>query len=281
MTELIQSLTVMEQTWELIFSKVTGPNHSKLVFDFGQLPRKNGTNYSLRITCIRNNQSRWISLNPKEINWLMDNMYYENAGRKFRSRSISLSRIPSGRTAIVKINQTRNNRTSSVTLPLNAMDTLFKTLYQAENILRILNDGIGSLPFVEPSEWKQALVGIIIYHYIQMKIELLPPESREQEDIGESMADEMIIQPFEVLDHIMAFFGYFNIDIGVPYSASELTQAAHETSGLYKSVYNGFKVNELNDHFPDIIKMMLEVRVGDIRPNWAFSALRIEKEGEH
>lgn len=269
--ELICNLAVMESTstWELIFSKVVGPEHSKLVFDFCQLPRRNGINYSLRITSLRNNLARWISLNPKEIYWMVDHMYCETAGRKFRTRSIFVSRITTWGLTLIKITQVRNQRTSSITIPLSEMDHLFKTLYQAENTIRILNNGIRSLPYVEESNWKDVIAGIVIYHYVSIRMELMPPEKRMLEDMGETLADEMILNPTEIIDHIIAFLKYFKMD--VTFTDDDLKRAAHETSGLYRGEYHGLKVNDLNDHFPDLLRMMLLVKLGDTRPSWAFT----------
>lgn len=258
--------------WELIFSKVTGPDNSKIVFDFSQQQKESGTNYSLRVTSIRSNQARWISLNPKEVLWLLENLYIDAAGRSFRNRWITISRVMSNGLKIVKITQTRNHRTASITFPLHTIDSFSKTLCQAENIVRILNDGIESIPYVQPTEWRDIVAGIVIYHYIMNRKSLLDPEISSHEDICETLIDEMIICPSEILDHIFAFFQYLKFDVSVPFTASDLTRASRNLSGLTRGEYQGLNVHDANDHFPEIFRMMMEVRMGNVRPNWAFPA---------
>lgn len=263
----------MEQlrTWELIFSKVTGDEFSKLIFDFGQLPRDNAPiNYSLRVTSTRNTLTRWISLNPKEMMWLLGTLYIEAGGIRFQNRWIKISRFTSAGTNIVKITQTRENRTSSITFPVTSIDCFYKTLVQVENILRIMDEGIEYLPNPTPFTWMEIVAALVLFYHIKMKKAMLTSQEQEKEDIYQTLLDEMLMLPLEVTDHILAFYHFFKFDTSIPFTPADLARSAHSLSAITNGEYKDMDVHDSTNIFPEIIKIMMDVKVSISRPNWAF-----------
>lgn len=243
--------------WELIFTQVTGPPRAQIIADFSHLRKEKETIYSLRLTSNRNDASRWICLNAKEIDWLCKNIDVQAAGRSFshRHRAIEVRKYLSDKLTIIRISQKKNKRVCAITFPLFKLSCITDYVVAADLLIKLKTVGWKKIYGIEDLQFRHLLMKSITYYYINKKLSEI---DEYEDDSIPNLAKDIIKEPNDLKEVICCIFKYFNLDEVVP--SFELEPVIVEVS---ENISESYCLPEMDQNLCNAVSWMLDVKLLD------------------